>query len=330
MKKFLMLFTVIVAGIFVLAACSNDADVNDTTADNGVEIATPDIELDVDVTDTDPLNVLVTFSIIADMVENVGGHLVNVTTIVPIGEEPEEYEFTPGDVMNAIAADVIFHNGLDLEHEYDWFEELMATADRIEDVDFFAVNDESNAVRLLTEDLQDYYDPHTWMDPILGMEMVNTIADVLAGFMPEYADVFAANAQNFNAKIYAVYTEWAGRFDQFSDMSLVTTEGAFRYFGYRFNITTEFIWEFNSEDEGTPEQFIRVIDIVNAGNVPFLFIESSVDPDYMEQVSEETGVPIFDEYLFTDSLSEVGGPAATYLAFLRHNLQTVYTAFAAE
>lgn len=328
MKKFLMLFTVLLASVVVLAACSSDDNQDYSHGDGYIDIATPDIGLDL--IDSDPLNVLVTFSIIADMVENVGGNLVEVTTIVPIGEEPEEYEFTPGDVMNAIAADVIFHNGLDLEHEYDWFEELMAAAERVEDVDFFAVNDETNAVRLLTEDLQDYYDPHTWMDPIFGMDMVTTIAEVLAGVKPEYAEVFAANAQAFNAEIYAVYTEWAGRFDKFEGTLLVTTEGAFRYLGYRFNIENDFIWEFNSEDEGTPEQFVRLIDIVNNSNVPFLFVESSVDPGYMEQVSEETGIEIFGEYLFTDSLSEVSGLAATYLDFLRHNLQTIFASFGGE
>ena len=328
MKKFLVgLGFMLICG-FVLVGCEGD---NETPiADETVEVETPDAEVEVD-GDVVVLDVLASFSVIADMIGQVGGQHVVVTTIVPIGEEPEEYEFTPGDVINATNADVIFYNGFDLEHEYDWFEELMATAGRVKDVDFFALTDGLPGVRLLTEGLQDYYDPHLWMSPLLGMGYVDNIITVLSNILPEAAEYFASNGAAFNAEIYAVYTEWNDRFTEIpADMLLVTTEGAFRYFGYAFGINTEFIWEFNSEDEGTPEQFVRIIDIVNQGNVPYLFIESSVGPDYMAQVSEETGVAIWDGYLFTDSLSEAGGPAATYLAFLRHNLETIYAALMAE
>ena len=313
MKKFLTGLGLMLAVGFVLVGCSNEE--TPTTPDaptTGDEVVV--------------LDVLSTFSIISDMIENVGGQHVNVTTIVPIGETPEDYEFTPGDVINATNADVIFYNGLYFEHEYDWFEELMATAGREKDVDFFALTDGLQAVRLLSEGLEDYYDPHLWMDPLLGMGYINNIVRVLSDFVPEAADYFAANGAAFNAELQAIYDEWTGRFNDIPAEYnlLVTAEGAFRYFGYAFGINTDFIWEFNAEDEGTPEQFIRIIENVNASSVRTLFVESSIDPDYIEQVSHETGVPIFPEYLFTDSLSEVNGPAATYLAFLRHNLATIY------
>lgn len=331
MKKVLLGLSLMFMTVFVLVGCNNDGEIeNDGAQDTPIE--TEAVETDTDTLNTDPIEVLVTFSIIADMVENVGGDLVNVTTIVPLGEDPHEHEVTPQDVIDATNADIILYNGLDLEVEYDWFEELMETAGRTEGIDFFAVTDGIDYYTLRTEGMEDYYDPHAWMDPIRGMEYVNNIAEFLSQVLPESADVFTANAQAFNAEIYEIYTEWDGRFDNIPEGRnlIVTAEGAFRYFGYRFGIDNEFIWEINSEDEGTPEQFIRLIDIVNESDVAYLFLESSIDPDYMQQVSEETGVPIFDEYLFTDSLSEATGPAPTYLDFLRHNLETLYAAFTAE
>jgi len=297
--------------LLALVACGSDES-------NGVE--------------GDRVDVLVTFSILADMVENVGGDLVNVTTIVPIGEDPHEHEVTPGDVINATSADIIFYNGLYLEIEYDWFEGLMETAERVPNVDFFAVTDGIPYLNLRTIGMEDYYDPHAWMDPILGMEYVSNIARLLSEAFPEHEDYFLANAEAFNAEIYGVYNEWSGRFaDIPTERNLVVTaEGAFQYFGLRFDVGNDFIWEINSEDEGTPEQFIRIVDVVNESNIAYLFVESSLDPDYMEQVSAETGVPIFGDYLFTDSLSDAQGSASTYLDFLRHNLETIYTALTAE
>lgn len=313
MKKYLVGLGLITLVLVTLVACGNDEN-------NGSEVEAESIE------------VLVTFSILADMVENVGGDLVNVTTIVPIGEDPHEHEVTPGDVVDATNADLIFYNGLYLEVEYDWFEELMETAGRVENEDFFAVTDRVAYLNLRTAGMEDYYDPHAWMDPILGMEYIDNIARVLSASFPEHEDYFLANAESFNGEIYAVYNEWSGRFAEVSeDRNLVVTaEGAFQYFGHRFDVGNDFIWEINSEDEGTPEQFIRIINIVNESSIAYLFIESSIDPDYMAQVSEETGVPIFREYLFTDSLSEGGGPASTYLEFLRHNLETIYAALTGE
>lgn len=322
MKKMLVSLGLVCIMALVLVGCDND---NEEAATNG----TGDTQTQAN---EEALEVLVTFSVIADMTQQIGGDYVVVTTIVPIGETPEDYEFTPNDVINATDADLIFYNGLEFEHEYEWFDELMATAGREKDVDFFALTDGLEAVRLLTPGLEDYYDPHLWMDPLLGMGYVDNIVAVLSEAMPERADYFAANGEAFNAEIYAVYTEWSGRFDAIPAERnlLVTAEGAFRYFGYRFNVNTDFIWEFNAEDEGTPEQFIRIIETVNASNVAHLFVESSIDPDYIEQVSQETDVPIFDGYLFTDSLSEAGGPASTYLDFLTHNLATIYAGLTAE
>lgn len=338
MKKVLLGLSLMLMMVFVLVGCDNqgdaeDNDVEDMLIENDkVEDDETDAGEDALTIDSDPINVLVTFSVIADMVENVGGDLVNVTTIVPIGQDPHEHEVTPQDVIDATDADIIFYNGLYLEVEYDWFEELMETAGREEGVDFFAVTDGIDYYTLRTEGMEDYYDPHAWMDPLRGMEYVNNITEFLSTVLPEEADVFAANAEAFNAEINEIYTEWNGRFDDIPEGRnlIVTAEGAFRYLGDRFGINNEYLWEINSEDEGTPEQFIRLIDIINASDVPYLFLESSIDPDYMEQVSEETGVPIFDDYLYTDSLSEEDGPAATYLAFLRHNLETLYTAFTGE
>ena len=314
----------VLAMAFGLAACGTYESVAPATE----QVSQQNNNETTDSTDT-PLEVLVTFSILTDMVQNVGGSMVNVTTIVPIGEDPHEHEVTPHDVINATNADIIFFNGLYLEIEYDWFENLMATAGRIENVDFFAVTDGISYHTLRTPGMEDYLDPHAWMDPILGMQYVNNIATLLSKVLPTSADYFYANATAFNQEIYGVYTQWAGRFDNIpaERNMIITAEGAFRYFGYRFGVNNEFLWEINSEDEGTPEQFIRLISIINEGNPAYLFLESSIDPDYMEQVSQETGIPIFEEYLFTDSLSEVSGPAGTYIDFLLHNLQAVYVAF---
>lgn len=332
MKKLLMSLGLVLMMVFVLVGCGSADDVtDDNDGYQGIENGSAEIREDEVGEVTEMIQVVATFSIIADMVEQVGGDLVEVTTLVPIGEDPHEHEVLPADMMAVEHADVILYNGLNLETGYEWFENLMAATNQAAGVDYFVVTDGIQALYLTTEGLEEYHDPHVWLDIENGMIYVQNIANILSEVAPEHAEEFASNAATYIEQLQALHNEWVGRFDDISEdeRMIVTAEGAFRYFGYAFNIHTDYIWEINAEDEGTPEQMIRIVGIVNDSGINYLFTESSVDYQYIEQVSEETGIPIFGT-LFTDSLSDANGPAATYYAMMRHNLEMVYAALSGE
>lgn len=276
----------------------------------------------------DPIQVVATFSIIADMVYQVGGSLVEIYTIVPIGEEPEEHEILPSDMIAVSTADIIFYNGLGLEEGGYWFEDLVEATGIVAGVDFFSVSQGVVPFNLQTEGLEDYYDPHAWLDISKGIIYIQNITNILSDFAPTHADTFEANAAAEIARLQELHDTWVGAFNDIpaSQRIVVTAEGALRYMASAYGFDVGYIWELNAEEEGTIEQMIRIIEFVNASDINYLFIESSIEPDYIEQVSEETGVPIFG-MLFTDSLSYANEEAPTYFEMMRHNLELINAAF---
>jgi iron/zinc/copper transport system substrate-binding protein len=306
MKK---LFYILLA-IPLFVACTNqDQEVNNQTSEYSSE----------------RIRVVTTFSILYDMVYQVAGDLVEIYNIIPIGEEPEEHDILPSDMMAVANADIIFYNGLNLEFGNEWFADLMESSGMIAGVNYFRATEGIEPFFLLTEGMEYYEDPHAWLDLSKGISYIQNIENVLSTFSPENAHIFQENAQNYISKLYTLHNEWLGRFDNIpsSERLLVTSEGAFRYFANAYNLYIAYIWELNAEEEGSPEQMLALINTVNNSNVRSLFAESSVETHYIDQISAETGVPVF-AMLFTDSLSEPNGDAGTYYEMMRFNLETIY------
>ena len=303
------------SSLFILAACGNG-----NGSATGVVAAGQD-----QAQGQEPIQIVATISIIADMVYQVAGELVEIYTIVPIGDNPEEHDILPSDMMAVASADIIFFNGWNLEAGNEWFENLMESTGMVENVNYFRVTEGITPFMLRTDGMEDEEDPHAWLDLSKGITYVRNIEKVLSDFSPENATTFQENAENYTARLYALHNEWVGRFDHIPDSQrlLVTSEGAFRYFAAAYNLDVAYIWELNAEEEGTPEQMLALINIVNNSEVRSLFSESSVDPQYIEQISAETGIPVFG-MIFTDSLSEPGGVAGTYYDMMRYNLETIY------
>jgi len=320
MKKNLIgLSLTLTAVVLMLVGCGSDNHDQAPTADE------PDV-LD------ELISVVATFSIIADMAKQVGGDLVEVVTLVPIGEDPHEHEVLPADIMAVTNADVTLYNGMNLETGYNWFADLMTTAGLVAEVDYFAVTSEITPLYLTTAGLEAYQDPHAWLDINNGIIYLQNIAAIFANVAPEHAVTFHANAAAEIDRLEQLRDEWVGRFDSIpEDARIVTTvEGAFRYFGLAFGLNKAYIWEINAHEEGTPEQMMRIINIINESNVAHLFVESVfVGEGYMEQVAEATGISIYAT-IYTDSLSEATGVAPTYYEMMRHNLATIYRGLQSE
>lgn len=262
--------------------------------------------------------VLTTFTVVADMVENVAGERVEVASITKPGAEIHGYEPTPSDIANAESADLIFENGLGLER---WFEQFVerSGADRAtlsEGVEPVPIAGES--------EYAGKPNPHAWMSVREAAIYIENIRKALTELDPEGEATYRRNAEE--------YTKRLGKVREFVDRELgdlpkdqrvlVTCEGAFSYMARDFGLEEAYLWPVNAEQEGTPQQIAGVVDTVRERKVPAVFCESTVSDEAQKQVASESGAE-FAGALYVDSLSEADGPVPSYEELLRQDAETI-------
>ncbi|MGN7380553.1 metal ABC transporter substrate-binding protein [Paenibacillus sp. SAFN-117] len=273
----------------------------------------------------DKLKVVATYSIIYDIVRNVGGDRVEVVSLAPVGSDPHEYDPLPADVKNTADADAVFYNGMNLEAGNSWFEKLLeATHKDGPDAPVFQISDGVEPLFLTSAGSEGEIDPHAWLDIRNGIRYAENVRDALILIDPEHETDYKANAELYIAELDKLHREAVERFNHIPEDKriLVTSEGAFKYFSRAYGFEAQYIWEINSEKQGTPSQLITIIDLIRDNQVPVLFLETSVDPRSMEMVSEDTGAPIGGT-VFTDSLGKPGTDGDTYLKMMKRNIDTI-------
>ncbi|MQS76229.1 metal ABC transporter solute-binding protein, Zn/Mn family [Companilactobacillus halodurans] len=278
--------------------------------------------------DGDKLRVVTTNSILEDMVHNVGKDRIELYSIVKRGTDPHEYEPQPTDVSETVEANVIFHNGLNLETGGNgWFKKLVKTSHKSFDEDVFSAS-KTVVPKHLTTNVNEE-DPHAWLDLANGIKYVQVITKVLKDKDKKNASFYQANADKYIAKLEKLHKTAQSKYLGIpeSQRLLVTSEGAFKYFSAAYHVTPAYIWEINTEAQGTPEQMQSVLAKIRKTDVKHLFVESSVSPKSMEKVSKETGIGIYSK-IFTDSLAKKGTDGDTYYSMMKWNIDHIYDGLA--
>mgnify|MGYP003365089355 CR=1 FL=1 len=276
-------------------------------------------------TQHDKLHVIATNSIIGNMVEEIAGDKVNLHTIVPRGTDPHEYEPRPQDVSATQEADVLFHNGLNLETGGSgWFKKMYQNAGKKNNKEVYAVSKNVEAKHLTDAGKENELDPHAWLDIQNGIKYVKNIEKVLIDKDPKNSSTYEKNTKAYVAKLTELDKDAKTKFKSIPENKrvLVTSEGAFKYFSAAYDITPAFIWEINTESQGTPEQMKQVLAKIRGSEVQSLFLESSVSPNAMEKVSKETGLSIYSK-IYTDSLAKKGVQGDTYYSMMKWNLDKI-------
>lgn len=267
--------------------------------------------------DDDRPMVLTTFTVLADIAENVAGDHLRVESITKPGAEIHGYEPTPGDIRRAADADLILDNGLNLEV---WFAQFVETID----VPHVVVSDGVDAIDITGDAYAGTPNPHAWMSPANVQLYADTMAEAFAELDPTHADDYAANADAYKADLQQVQDDLVAALAELPETqrALVTCEGAFSYLARDAGLTEAYIWPVNAEQQATPQQIAQVIEFVDDNDVPAVFCESTVSDKPMQQVVEATDAA-FGGTLYVDSLSEVDGPVPTYLDLIRHDADTI-------
>lgn len=262
--------------------------------------------------------VVTTFTVIADMARNVAGDAAEVVSVTKPGAEIHGYEPTPRDLVGAVDADLVLWNGMNLEL---WFEQFLHNLGEKPSV---VVSDGVEEIPISEGSYEGKPNPHAWMSLENALIYVDNIRDALVEHDPENAEVYAANADAYKARISEAIAPLRDLIATVPEDQrwLATCEGAFSYLARDFGLNEVYLWPMNADQTGTPQQVRRMIDTIRERNIPVVFCESTVNTDPAKQVARETGARYGGE-LYVDSLSEADGPVPTYLDLLRVTTETV-------
>lgn len=272
----------------------------------------------VAVAEGDRFKAVTTFTVIADMAQNVAGDAAIVESITKAGAEIHGYQPTPRDIIRAQDADLILWNGLNLEL---WFEQFFGN---LSDVPSATLSDGIVPMSISSGEYDGKPNPHAWMSLESALIYVDNIRDAFVEHDPENAATYEANAAAYKAEITATLAPLRERILAVpaEQRWLVSCEGAFSYLARDFEMQELYLWPINADSQGTPQQVRRVIDTVRENNIPAVFCESTVSQAPAQQVARETDAE-YAGVLYVDSLTEADGHVPTYLDLLRITSETI-------
>ncbi len=262
--------------------------------------------------------VLTTFTVLADIAQNVAGDKLDVQSITRIGAEIHGYEPTPSDITKAQDADLILYNGMNLER---WFEQFLGN---VKDVPSVLLTEGIEPIPIAEGPYTDKPNPHAWMSPKNALVYVENIRKAFVELDPDNAETYNANAAAYSEKLKAIDEQLQADLKQLPENQryLVSCEGAFSYLARDYNLKEIYIWPINAEQQFTPKQVKTVIDKVRTNQVPTIFCESTVSDEGQKQVAKTTGAR-FGGNLYVDSLSTEEGPVPTFLDLLEYDARVI-------
>ncbi|HBV7341844.1 TPA: metal ABC transporter substrate-binding protein [Klebsiella variicola] len=262
--------------------------------------------------------VITTFTVIADMAQNVAGDAAVVSSITKPGAEIHDYQPTPGDIKRAQGAQLILSNGLNLER---WFARFYQHLQGVPEV---VVSEGIQPMGISAGPYSGKPNPHAWMSADNALIYVDNIRDALVKYDPLHADTYRRNAEAYKEKIRQTMAPLQARLAQLpADKHwLVTSEGAFSYLARDYGLRELYLWPINADQQGTPQQVRKVIDTMKKERIPTIFSESTISDKPARQVAREAGAH-YGGVLYVDSLSAADGPVPTWLDLLRVTTETI-------
>ncbi len=301
------------------------------------------------------LNVVATFSVLADLVRNVAGDKVELVVLVDRNTDAHEYEPSPSDAAKLANAQLLFENGLMFETWLDrLYESSGSTARRVvvsEGIQprlYMHAHDEAeHAHDHGKEKAHDHgkekahdhshekeaghahgeFDPHAWLDVRNAIEMVRNIAQALSDADPANAAFYEANAQAYIAVLEALDEEIVSLVEQIPEEArlLVTPHEALGYFADRYGFKLVGSLLGGMDREPSAQDIAKLVEEIKATGVKAIFTENIVNPQLFDRIAQEAGVKIGPR-LFTDALGAPDSPGATYVDMMRYNVRSIVEA----
>lgn len=261
------------------------------------------------------LDTVASFTVLADIVKQVGGDRVQVKSLVGPNGDPHSFEPTPQDSQALARADVVFVSGLGLEG---WMDRLISASEYKGEV---VVASAGLSTRSMEEEGKTVTDPHAWNSMKNGEIYAGNVMKALIAADPEDAAYFRQRGAAYIERLHKL-DEWAAA--KFAAVpaakrKVLTSHDAFGYFGQRYGVKFMSPVGFSTESEANAADVAGLINQLKSEHIHSYFIENQTDPRLVKQIAAATGAQPGGE-LYPEALSQKGGPAASYEAAFQHNV----------
>ncbi len=223
------------------------------------------------------LKIVASFYPLLEFTKQIGGNRVEVSSLVPIGIEPHDFDPTIRQIQNAETADILIYNGAGLEK---W----------IEKINVKSKVDASQNLRLLNsngEDKSEMYDPHVWLDPVLAKGQVESIRNALMNADPLNAKYYSENANKFIEKLGKLDDDIRGELLDCKKHDFISFHNSFSYFAKRYGLNQHSIYGLTPEGEILPQKLQQIIQLAKDKALSTIYSESLIDPRFANVVAEE-------------------------------------------
>ena len=319
-----------------LAACgSNTAPGAAPTVTHAADAATPatlPALSPVSLAAGEKLHVVVTTSIIGDVVRNVGGDAIDLTQLLPPGTDPHSYQAKPDDLRQLNNADVIFINGLHLEEGMQSVLDSLDGGAPVISVNIgvptleFSGSHTGEAANAGHE--HGDADPHTWMDVRNVEHWVDTISTVLSALDPTQREQYAANAAAYQTQLADLQDELVAEAASLppEKRKLVTDHDSLGYLAnaYGFTVVGAVIPSISTMAAPSAQDLAALQKQIEQEAVKAIFVSTTVNPDVAAQIAGDTRATVVP--IYTGSLSDARGPAATYIDMMRYDVKQIVDA----
>lgn len=262
-----------------------------------------------------PIKVLAAESFLTDIAQQVAGNRIKIEGLIPVSMEPHAYEPTPRDVARVAESDLLIISGAGLE---EWLKGILTNIGGSEKII------ESSAGLTAVNG-----DPHFWLDPNLVVAYVDNIRDALARIDPDGKDDYLSNAAAYKQALLELDAWIKQEVEKIppANRLLVTNHETLGYFAsqYGFQVIGSLLASLSSEASPSPRDLAQLSDNLRTLSVRVIFLDVGNNPRLAEQIAAETNAKIITN-LYSESLSPAGGPAATYLDMMKHNVSVIVSA----
>ncbi len=285
-------------------------------------VALPARAQDVKAQDT-KLAVIASFSILGDLVRNIGGERIALSVLVQPGTDAHVYDPTPADARAVGEARVVISNGLGFEG---WMKRLMQSS-----ASKAVLVEASKGVKGLTGKAESGHghdhgkaDPHAWQSVPNAKLYAAAIRDALISADPAGKAIYEANAAIYLAELDAVDAEIRATIARIpaDRRKIITSHEAFGYFAAAYGLQVIAPRGLSTEAEASAKDVARLIQQIKREKITAVFVESISDQRLIQQIAKESGARVGGT-LFSDALSRADGPASTYIRMMRHNIRLI-------